>query len=29
LVGDFRKAKDALDDLLEAHKEFLPQFFNK
>lgn len=27
LVGDFRKAKDALDELLEAHKEFLPQFF--
>jgi len=29
LVGDFRKAKDALKELLEAHKEFLPQFFNK
>jgi len=29
LVGDFRKAKDALNELLEAHKEFLPQFFNK
>jgi 6-phospho-beta-glucosidase len=27
LVGDFRKAKGALDELLEAHKEFLPQFF--
>jgi len=27
LVGDFEKAKDALDELLEAHKEFLPQFF--
>jgi len=27
LVGDFRKAKDTLDELLEAHKEFLPQFF--
>jgi len=27
LVGDFKKAKDALDELLEAHKEFLPQFF--
>jgi 6-phospho-beta-glucosidase len=27
LVGDFGKAKDALDELLEAHKEFLPQFF--
>jgi len=29
LVGDFKKAKDALDELLEAHKEFLPQFINK
>ena len=29
LVGDFSKAKDALDDLLKAHKEFLPQFFNQ
>ncbi len=29
LVGDFKKAKGALDELLEAHKEFLPQFFNK
>ena len=27
LVGDFRKTKDVLDELLEAHKEFLPQFF--
>ena len=27
LVGDFRKAKGVLDELLEAHKEFLPQFF--
>jgi len=26
LIGDFNKAKGALDELLEAHKEFLPQF---
>ncbi len=28
LIGDFDKAKKVLDDLLEAHKEYLPQFKN-
>ena len=27
LVGDFHKAKAVLDEMLETHKEFLPQFF--
>ncbi len=26
LVGDYFKAKDVLDELLDAHKEYLPQF---
>jgi 6-phospho-beta-glucosidase len=26
LVGDYTKAKGAFDELLEAHREFLPQF---
>ena len=29
LVGDFDRAKGALDELLEAHKQYLPQFFPK
>lgn len=29
LVGDFNKAKGALDELMEAHKEYLPQFYRK
>ena len=27
LIGDSRKAKAVFDDLLEAHKEYLPRFF--
>ena len=27
LTGDYFKAKPALDELLEAHKAYLPQFF--
>jgi 6-phospho-beta-glucosidase len=27
LVGDYEKAKGALDEMLEANKEFLPRFF--
>lgn len=26
LVGDYTKAKSALDEMMEAHREFLPQF---
>ncbi len=29
LVGDFDRAKGVLDEMLEAHKEYLPQFFKK
>ncbi len=29
LVGDYGKAKSALDEMLEANKEYLPQFFGK
>lgn len=27
LIGDFKKTKGVLDEMLEANKEFLPQFF--
>lgn len=27
LTGDYKKAKPCFDELLEAHKEYLPQFF--
>jgi 6-phospho-beta-glucosidase len=27
LIGDFKKAKAVLDEMLEANKQFLPQFF--
>lgn len=27
LIGDFKKAKGVLDEMLEANKQFLPQFF--
>lgn len=27
LIGDYHKAKNLLDEMLKAHKEFLPQFF--
>lgn len=27
LIGDYTKAKNVLDDMLEANKEYLPQFF--
>lgn len=27
LIGDYRKAKAVLDEMLEANKEYLPQFF--
>jgi len=26
LIGDYKKAKAVLDERLEAHKEYLPQF---
>lgn len=29
LIGDYNKAKPLLDEMLEANKEYLPQFYNK
>ena len=29
LVGDYKKAKPCFDELKEAHKAHLPQFFKK
>ncbi len=29
LIGDFQAARDCFEEMLEAHKEYLPQFFTK
>ena len=29
LIGDYAKAKGALDELLQAHRDYLPQFFRQ